>query len=129
LLEQINQRSGLAPIQVDLAQLQGGWLQSFGVQGLRLVDDRGSELVKIGSIDTELTLFSLLTNYRRLGTITLREVAVAVDVHPGTTSLEEAIKPLLQGTGKQEPAVSGSSSLERQCRFATRSTRRLGPCV
>ena len=112
LLEQINQRSGLAPIQVDLAQLQGGWLQSFGVQGLRLVDDRGSELVKIGSIDTELTLFSLLTNYRRLGTITLREVAVAVDVHPGTTSLEEAIKPLLQGTGKQEPAVSGSSSAE-----------------
>jgi hypothetical protein len=53
LLEQINQRSGLAPIQVDLAQLQGGWLQSFGVQGLRLVDDRGSELVKIGWIDTE----------------------------------------------------------------------------
>ncbi|MEI6526348.1 MAG: hypothetical protein WCP62_09995, partial [Planctomycetota bacterium] len=70
LIQQINQRSGLAPIQIDIAQLQGGWVQSFGAKGLRLVDDRGAEIVKIGSVDTELTLFSLLTNYRRLGTIT-----------------------------------------------------------
>ena len=108
LIQQINQRSGLAPIQIDIAQLQGGWVQSFGAKGLRLVDDRGAEIVKIGSVDTELTLFSLLTNYRRLGTITLRELAVAVDVHPGTTSLEEAIKPLLQSGGKQDSATSSS---------------------
>ncbi|MCY3006752.1 MAG: hypothetical protein NTV29_12365 [Planctomycetota bacterium] len=110
LLEQINQRSGLAPIQVDIGQLKGGWVESFGVQGFRLVDDRGSELVKIGSIDTELTLFSLMANYRRLGTITLHQVDVAVDVHPGTTSLEEAIKPLLQGTVTKEPTASASTS-------------------
>ena len=111
LISQINQRSGLAPIQIDFGPLKGGWIQSFGVQGLRLVDDRGSELVKVGSIDTELTLFSLITNYRRLGTITLRDVSVALEVHPGTTSLEEAIKPLLQTSSKAQPESSASGSV------------------
>ena len=73
-----------------------------------MVDDRGSELVKVGAVDTELTLFSLITNYRQLGTITLRDVSVALDVHPGTTSLEEAIKPLLQSGSKQEPTSTQS---------------------
>ena len=96
LIGQINRNSGLAPIQIDIGPLRGGWIQPFSAQGIRLVDDRGSEIVKIGSLDTELTLFSLVSNYRRLGTITLRDVALAVDVQPGTTSLEEAIKPLMQ---------------------------------
>jgi len=108
LVSQINKRSGLGPIQIDIGPLRGGWIQSFGVQGIRLVDDRGSELVKVGTVDTELTLFSLITNYRQLGTITLRDVSVALDVHPGTTSLEEAIKPLLQSGSKQEPTSTQS---------------------
>lgn len=110
LVGQINQRSGLAPIQVDIGPLSGGWIQPFGAQGIRLVDDRGAELVKIGSVETELTLFSLLANYKRLGTITLRDVAVVVDVHPGTTSLEEAIKPLLQSSASTSAEQSPSSS-------------------
>ena len=110
LVRQINQNSGLAPIQIDIGPLQGGWMQPFGAQGIRLVDDRGAELVRIGSLETELTLFSLISNYRRLGTITLREVAVAVDVHPGTTNLEEAIKPLFQSEGKDQPTQDASVS-------------------
>jgi hypothetical protein len=112
LVSQINKRSGLAPIQIDIGPLRGGWMESFGVQGIRLMDDRGSELVKVGSVDTELTLFSLIANYRQLGTITLRDVSVALDVHPGTTSLEEAIKPLLQSSGKQEPGSTQSGVTE-----------------
>ncbi|MFO0410495.1 MAG: hypothetical protein ACK50R_02540, partial [Planctomycetota bacterium] len=68
--------------------------------------------MKVGAVDTELTLFSLITNYRQLGTITLRDVSVALDVHPGTTSLEEAIKPLLQSGSKQEPASTQSGATE-----------------
>ncbi|MFN6400671.1 MAG: hypothetical protein ACK449_12305 [Planctomycetota bacterium] len=120
LISQINRNSGLAPIQIDIGPLRGGWIQPFSAQGIRLVDDRGSEIVKIGSLDTELTLFSLVSNYRRLGTITLRDVAMAVDVHPGTTSLEEAIKPLMQSGREDQTAegVSGSIGFTGRIRLA-----------
>lgn len=111
LVGQINKRSGLAPIQIDLGPLSGGWIQPLKAQEIRLVDDRGTELVKIGSVDTELTLLSLIANYRNLRTITLSDVAVVVDVHPGTTSLEEAIKPLLNsGTSSSAPSDSSTAS-------------------
>jgi len=110
LLGQINQQLGLPTLHVDIGPMRGGWIQPFGAQGIRLIDDRGAEIVKIGSLDTELSLFSLITNYHRLGTITLSDVAIAVDVHPGTTSLEEAIKPLLQSTGNESTSQTTSSS-------------------
>lgn len=111
LLGQINRQAGLAPIQIDIGPLRGGWIQPFRAESIRLIDDRGAELVKIGAVDTELNLFSLITNYRRLGTITLSDVALDIDVHPGTTSLEEAIKPLLQTSSHDEsnqPASNGT---------------------
>lgn len=108
LVEQINRQSGLAPMRVEIEGIRGGWLQSFGLQGLRLIDDRGAELVKVGSVDTELNLFSILLNLRNLGTITVRDAALVVDVQPGTTNIEEAIKPLLKGNG--EPAKGTSSN-------------------
>lgn len=108
LVEQINRQSGLAPMRVEIEGLRGGWLQSFGLQGLRLIDDRGAELVKVGSVDTELNLFSVLTNLRNLGTITVRDAALVVDVQPGTTNIEEAIKPLIKGNS--EPSKKPEST-------------------
>jgi hypothetical protein len=109
LVEQINRRSGLAPIRIDIAGLRGGWFQSFGLNGLRLIDDQGAELVKVGSVETELNLFTMMTNLRHLGTITVRDATLVVDVQPGTTNIEEAIKPLLQG-GAQPPETASAGS-------------------
>jgi len=91
----INRNAGIAPMRIDLTSIEGGWLRSIKVRGLRLVDDKGSELVKVAEIETELNLIRLATNYKNLGTITIRGAEAVVDVQPGTTNLEEAIKPLL----------------------------------
>jgi hypothetical protein len=107
----INQNAGLAPMRVDLAGISGGWFRPFKVQGLRLIDDRGAELVQIAEVETELTLVSLITNYRNLRTITVRNAEVHLDVQPGTTNIEEAIKPwLAQSTpaSAAKPAASGT---------------------
>ena len=109
LVEQINRQSGLAPMRVEIEGLRGGWLQSFGLQGLRLIDDRGAELVKVGSVDTELNLFSVMTNLRNLGTITVRDAALVVDVQPGTTNIEEAIKPLMKSNGEPSQTTTSTS--------------------
>ena len=91
----INRNAGIAPMRIDLTSIEGGWLRSIKVLGLRLVDDKGSELVKVAEIETELNLIRLATNYKKLGTITIRGAVAVVDVQPGTTNIEEAIKPLL----------------------------------
>ncbi|MFN7733649.1 MAG: hypothetical protein ACK5OB_17260 [Pirellula sp.] len=112
----INQNAGLAPMRVDLAGISGGWFRPFKVQGLRLIDDRGAELVQIAEVETELTLVSLITNYRNLRTITVRNAEVHLDVQPGTTNIEEAIKPwLAQSTpaSAAKPAASGPNMTGR----------------
>lgn len=105
----INQNAGLAPMRVDLNGIQGGWIRPFKIQGLRLIDDRGAELVQVGEVETELNLISALMNYRNLKTITLRNTQVALDVQPGTTNLEEAFKPLLAVPTHSAGATSTSS--------------------
>ncbi len=91
----INRNAGIAPMRIDLASIEGGWLRSIKVRGLRLIDDKGAELVKVGEIETELNLISVGINYKNLGTITIRGAEAVLDVQPGTTNIEEAIRPLL----------------------------------
>ncbi len=94
----INRYGGLAPMHVDLNRIEVGWLQPVKVHGLRLIDDQGANLVQVSEIETELTLLSLLSNYQNLRTITVRGAEIHVDVQPGTTNIEEALKPFLAST-------------------------------
>ena len=105
----INRNAGIAPMRIDLAGIEGGWLRSIKIRGLRLIDDKGAELVKIAEVETELNLIRLATNYRNLGTITIRGAEAVVDVQPGTTNIEEAIKPLL-GTSNSSSTPSTAST-------------------
>lgn len=106
----INRNAGIGPMRIDLKSIQVGWFRPIVVSGLRLVDDRGSDLIQVGELRTQLSLLSLITNYRNLGTIEIRDAAVALDVQPGTTNLEEAFKPWLVDTPSQETSTSTSSS-------------------
>lgn len=106
----INRNAGIAPMRIDLASINGGWLRAFRVQGLRLIDDKGADLVKVAEIQTEMNLISLITNYRNLGTITIRGAEVALDVQPGTTNIEEAIKPLLGGAANTPPPAASTAT-------------------
>jgi translocation and assembly module TamB len=106
----INQNAGIRPMRVDLDAIEGGWMRPIKVRGLRLIDDKGAELVKVAEIETELNLLRLATNRSNLRTITIRGAEAVVDVQPGTTNLEEAIKPLLTSTGNASSSSSTSSS-------------------
>jgi translocation and assembly module TamB len=109
-----NRFSGLAPIRVDIASISVGWLSPLKVEGLRLIDQNGDDLIKLGVLDTELSLWKMATDRSDIGTITLNNAEMLVDVQPGTTSLEEALKPLLgdlnaTNSTSNEPASSASS--------------------
>lgn len=105
----INRNAGIRPMRIDLASIRLGWFRPLEIQGLRLVDDQGSDLVRVGEIQTQWSLLSLITNYRNLGTIEIRDAAIALDVQPGTTNLEEAIKPWLAEASSSDSATGGSS--------------------
>ena len=113
VVSMINRNAGIAPMRIDLTNIEGGWLRPIKVHGLRLIDDKSSELIKVAEIETELNLISLATNYKRLGTITIRGAETVLDVQPGTTNIEEAFKPLLSSTSssKDSKAPSATSSL------------------
>ena len=110
VLSTINRNAGIAPMRIDLESIEGGWLRSIKVRGLRLIDDKGAELVKVGEIETELNLIRLATNYRNLGTITIRGAEAVIDVQPGTTNVEEAIKPLLTSSTPTSATASKASA-------------------
>lgn len=98
VLSLANKHAGLAPIRIDLASIEAGWFTPVKVRDLRLIDGNGAELVRIGEVETELTLINLLTKYSDLKKITVKGAELHVQVQPGTTNLEQALQPLLAGT-------------------------------
>lgn len=109
----INRYAGLEPMHVDLERIEIGWFKPFKLQGLKLIDDQGAELVNVTEIETELGLFALMLDYQNLRTITVRGANANVEVQPGTTNIEEALKPFLNAPGtdpeKTPDSASGSS--------------------
>ena len=113
----INRNAGISPMRIDLESIEGGWLRSIKVRGLRLIDDKGAELIKVAELETELNLIRLATNYKNLGTITIRGAEAVVEVQPGTTNIEEAIKPLLSASGSKTPKEAAERAQKRAERY------------
>ncbi len=113
----INRNAGISPMRLDVAAIEAGWFRPVRLRGIRLIDDKGSELVKVSEVETELTLVSLVMNYANLRTITVRGAEIVLDVQPGTTNLEEALKPLLNPTATSptpsKPASRSTSFVGR----------------
>ncbi len=91
----LNRNAGLAPIRIDLSAIEVGWIRPIKLRGVRLIDEHGAELIKVSELETELTLWRLVTDMRNLRTMTVRGVEVQLDVQPGTTNIEQALKPFL----------------------------------
>ncbi len=66
VLSLANKHAGIAPLRIDLTSVEAGWLRPLKVRDLRLIDGSGAELVRIGELETELTLVNLITNYTNL---------------------------------------------------------------
>lgn len=107
----INRYAGLQPMRVDLAEIQAGWFRPFRIRGFQLSDEQGAELAKIDEIETELSLFNVITNYSDLKTITVRGASVQLDVQPGTTNLEKAFRPFISPTAAPTESTGGTASV------------------
>jgi hypothetical protein len=118
----INRYAGLEPMRVDLAEIQAGWFRPIRIRGFQLSDEQGAELARVEEIETELSLLNLISSYTDLKTITVQGASVRLDVQPGTTNLEKALKPFLEPaaspTDSSDGAASGTSSFSGRIRIA-----------
>ncbi|MFO0923044.1 MAG: hypothetical protein U0905_11225 [Pirellulales bacterium] len=111
-----NRYAGIAPNRIDLDRIQVSWFSPVRLEGVRLLDERGSALVQVGSIQTDKGLLGFAMNSKNVGTITIKDSVVQVDVQPGTTNIEEAIRPLMQGSSSgassSGSAITGNVQIE-----------------
>ncbi len=71
-----------------------------------MTDGQGNDVAKVGSIQTEKSLLSWMVASQNLGTIRIRDVEVDVSVASGTTSIEQAVAPLISGEATPPAAQS-----------------------
>lgn len=113
-----NRYSGIDTLRIDLDRIQAGWFKPIQVHGLRILDLRGNKLVEVGSIETEKGMLGFAMNSSDIGTVTIKNAVALVEVQPGTTNLEEALKPLLS-----QPAKEGSSTPTGRIRIESASLK------
>ena len=95
LLGLVDRFGGLAPLKLDLEQVQAGWFKPISAQGVELKDAEGKTLIRIGSLETEKGIFGWIMNSSNLGTIRIASVEADVVTYDGTSNIEQALKPLL----------------------------------
>ncbi len=111
LLGLVDRFGGLAPLKLDLEQVQAGWFKPISAQGVQLKDGEGNTLVRIGSVETEKGIFGWILNSSNMGTIRIANVEADVVTYAGTSNIEQALKPLLdQQTASTPDAKTKTTS-------------------
>lgn len=100
-------RSASADLKGDLSigSLSLGWLSPVRVFGVTLEDAQGNQVAQLGELETEKSLWSLLTSGGRLGQITLRAPQLDLVLRPDGSNLEDALRPLLEMKSEGSPAI------------------------
>lgn len=111
LLPLVDKYAGIAPLKVDFTRVSAGWFSNVGVEGLRITDGQGKDVAKVGSIQTEKSLLGWMTSSQNIGTVRISDVEVDVAVAGGTTSIEQAVEPLLTGQPAPEPSKSSAPTI------------------
>ncbi len=106
----VNQYAGLDPLHVDIGEIEIGWFSPLKLEKVRVMDAGGVELLRVDEIETQMSLLNLATNYSNIRNVYIRQIRLAVDVQPETTSLEEALQPLLAKWQSTEPVVETPAS-------------------
>lgn len=120
----VNHYGGLAPLRVDLDSVAVRWFSPIEVRGLRVIDGQGATLASIGSVQTSNGLFALATNQSDLGTISLHDASIDIEVQPGSSNLEQALSPWMNQPSKSSSSAAiprGKISLEN-CSVTLRDT-------
>ena len=110
LIGLVDRFGGIAPLKLDLEQVQAGWFQPISAQGIQLKDAEGKTLVRVGKVETEKGILGWIMNSTNLGKIRVASVEADVVTYDGTSNIEEALKPLLSQSSSQTPNDASSSS-------------------
>ena len=110
LIGLVDRFGGIAPLKLDLEQVQAGWFQPITAQGIQLKDAEGKTLVRVGRVETEKGILGWIMNSSNLGKIRVASVEADVVTYDGTSNIEEALKPLLSQTSTQTPDDASTSS-------------------
>jgi translocation and assembly module TamB len=73
-----------------------GWFSPVRLNGVRLTDTGGKEIVAVKSVELDRSLLGLI-NTANYGTITINDPAIDLVVRRDGSNLEDAILPLLEG--------------------------------
>lgn len=91
----VQQSEAIDPLKLDLKSVSFGWFRPLRITGLEVRDANGKLLAQIGSVDTELSLWRLLTNRSNLGTVSIEQLEATVEVSSGSTNIEEVVQELI----------------------------------
>ncbi|MFO0896599.1 MAG: hypothetical protein U0836_04120 [Pirellulales bacterium] len=91
-------RSAAADLKGDLSigGLSLGWLSPVRVFGVSLKDARGDTVAQLSELETEKSLWALLTGGGRVGQVTLRSPKLDLVLRPDGSNLEDVLRPLLE---------------------------------
>jgi translocation and assembly module TamB len=106
----VDRFGGLAPLKLDLDQVQAGWFQPITAQGIQLKDGDGNTLIRIGNIETEKGLLGWAMNSANLGKIRIASVEADIVTYDSTSNIEQALKPLLDRQAAATPVDPDTSS-------------------
>lgn len=110
LIGLVDRLGGLAPLKLDLEQVQAGWFQPISVQGVQLRDGEGNTLVRIGNVETEKGILGWIMNSGQLGKIRIGSVEADIVTYDGTSNIEQALQPLLDQQAADASPDSDSKS-------------------
>ncbi len=107
----VDRFGGIAPLKIDLEQVQAGWFQPIAAQGIELKDADGKTLIRVGKVETEKGIFGWIMNSSNLGKIRVASVEADIVTYDGTSNIEEALKPLLdQASNTSTPDTTTQSA-------------------
>lgn len=110
ILGLVDRFGGLAPLKLDLEQVQAGWFKPISIQGLQLKDADGKTLIRVGNVETEKGIVGWITNSSNLGTIRIASVEADVVTYDGTSNIEQALKPLLENQSPPNDSTSKATT-------------------
>lgn len=82
--------------ELSIGGLSLGWLSPVHVFGVTLKDNQGDTVAHLGELESEKSLWALLTSGGRVGRITLRSPKVDLVLRPDGSNLEDVLRPLLE---------------------------------
>jgi translocation and assembly module TamB len=99
----VQRTEAVSPLQLDMQSISFGWFRPLRLTGVEIKDSEGKLLGKIERLDTELSLWRLLTQRSDLGTISIDHLDATIEIAAGSTNVEQVLEELIAKYATTEP--------------------------